>query len=1044
MPSLRWLLVPLALVACGGSGPSRPDFGAEEDISEPGEVLEGLRVEFTKPGGGTVDPVLTGVVEVGIRVRDDTPLPVSVVVEFPGVATFVPIQQNLSKPDAFVVQVDTRNVADGQKRKIRATATSEDGRTAVATLSVTVDNQGPKVDLLAPTPEDGADFLGELKIRAVAEDKGTGVTRIRVVVEDFAYEWPGGTPQVRAKLDTGDLPVDTDGWEAGEKALTIEAWDGVADHLTRMERRFHFVQKPSFQSGRFRPLPEGNSGTAIVPIRLGDPEEGRWGFVLAGNTGVALFRIDPDTSEVEHLASLAQSPCGPAGTADLDGDGREDVAAYCKTSGDQPAAVRVFLQKDDGSFAKPLAFPVPGDVTALALGELNEDGALDLVMALNAPTQNLGLILSNPSGGPGWSEVQTYAGAIQPTMVAIGQYLAGTNRNVIWTGRSSSPVVTVFPVASDGSVLAGTNYSLQYATKPLQQIEGAVAAAFKGNPGRPESLVLGDTGTDRIYLVKVLSQAGGQPTLNVASAWQTGVKPERFAIGDLTGDGVPEVVALCSTSRMLHVLKGAADGPSTTLQQVLAGPVQDLALLDFTGDGVLDAVLLDQAGTGVYLLTMDPARKRLTGAEMLLNPMTDVLALQAGRFTKALASPNQNLKDLAMLGPNPAGLPQVAVFAADATLRLPVATALPTLLTSVTGVTGMVAAQLDSTSDNTSLTDLVITTARAGGSGGERPATGEVLFLQADAQSHTAVATTQKAFDFGDSPNLVAVGDLDWSPSSTGTSLKDLAFVTSFWEGTPPEKRTRVQPYFYHLGTGDYLRKNLQGVPVEGPLVSPGRNPQQLVAFPLRRPLSYAVKSQPYYTDLITVNGGTGDFTVFPAQGGGFFFASSPERQKSFAVGSNPKALVAGYLRHPMDGSVPDEEAVQVFPDVVVMLDREVLVLFNTNTVLKDLSLSPELLSYEPPLPLHHSGSGPVDLDLADMNHDGYLDLVVLDGADRTVSVYVNLGSRSFSEPFVFPVGAGPSRMVVTDLDDNGCPDVVTLDREGRTLTFLRNLLTCR
>lgn len=1044
MPSLRWLLVPLALVACGGSGPSRPDFGFEDDVSEPTEVLEGLQIEFTTPTQGGVDPVLTGVVEVGIRVRDDTPLPISVVVDFPGVATFVPIQQDLPKPGAFVVPVDTRNVADGQKRKIRATATTDDGRTATATLSVTIDNQGPKVDLLPPTPEDDGDFLGELKIRVVVEDKGSGITRVRVALEDFLYEWPDSSPQVRARLDTGDLPVTTDGWEAGDKTLTVEAWDGVPDHLTRMERRFHFVQKPSFQSGRARPFPEGTSGTQIAPIRLGDSEEGRWAFVLTGNNGVALFRVDPNTTEVVLHASLIQTPCGPAGTADLDGDGLEDVVAYCKASGDRSAAVQVLLQQGNDAFAKPLSFPVPGDVTALAIGDLNDDGVQDLVMALNVPTQNLGLILSDPEESSGWSAVQTYAGAIQPTMVAIGQYLAGSNRNVIWTGRPSSPVVTVFPVAADGSVLAGTNYSLQYANKPLQQIQGATPAAFKGNPGRPESLVLGDTGTDRIYLVKVLSQGGGQPTLNVASAWQTGVKPERFAIGDLTGDGVPEVVALCSTSRMLHVLKGSADGPSTTLQQVLAGPVQDLSLLDFSGDGVLDAVLLDQSGTGVYLLTMDPARKRLSGAEMLLNPMTDVIGVQAGRFTKALAAPNQNLKDLAMVGPNPAGLPQVAIFAADATLRLPVATALPTLLTSVTGVTGIVAAQLDSTSDNTSLTDLVIPTSRAGGAGGERPATGEVFFLQADAQSHTAVATTQKSFDFGDSPSLVAVGDLDWSPSSTGASLLDLAFVTSFWEGSPPEKVTRIQPYFHHIGTGDYRRTNLQGVQVVGPVVGAGRNPQQLVAFPLRRPLSYAVKSQPYYTDLITVNGGTGDFTVFPAQGGGFYFATSPERQKSFAVGSNPRALVAGYLRHPTDGSVPDNEAVQVFPDIVVMLDREVLVLYNTNTVLKDLSLSPELLSYEPPVPLDHQGSGPVDLALADMNHDGFQDIVVLDGSDRTVSVHVNLGSRAFSDPFLFPVGAGPVQMVVTDLDDNGCPDVVTLDREGRTLTFLRNLLTCR
>jgi hypothetical protein len=101
-------------------------------------------------------------------------------------------------------------------------------------------------------------------------------------------------------------------------------------------------------------------------------------------------------------------------------------------------------------------------------------------------------------------------------------------------------------------------------------------------------------------------------------------------------------------------------------------------------------------------------------------------------------------------------------------------------------------------------------------------------------------------------------------------------------------------------------------------------------------------------------------------------------------------------------------------------------------------------VNFGAPYALGHKGRDPVAARIADVNADGWADIVVLNQGDSSVAVYVNRGNRTFDAPVVIPVGTGPVAMDVTDLDGDTCPDIVTSDSVGRTLTLLRNLVNCR
>jgi hypothetical protein len=268
-----------------------------------------------------------------------------------------------------------------------------------------------------------------------------------------------------------------------------------------------------------------------------------------------------------------------------------------------------------------------------------------------------------------------------------------------------------------------------------------------------------------------------------------------------------------------------------------------------------------------------------------------------------------------------------------------------------------------------------------------------------------------------------------------------VAIATFTSASTPPVRSLQVKP-FINQGTGTFTTK-LGGLTTQGRDVDTARTPRELVAAPLRFPLDSWLFSEPGQRvpyDVLSPDGTTGDFTVYASdQVAGTLVTKN--RFKHFAVGANPRILAVGFLGVPVDGSHPADLAAKVFPDVVTLLDQDVVISYNSSDPL--VTSNPDLLTFEPPVSLGHTGHGPSDLALADMNNDGNIDILVLNAQDSTVSVYLNLGIRTFSAPYVFATGVNPQEMAVANLDGAGCPDIVTVDTTGKTLTFLKNVIPC-
>lgn len=101
--------------------------------------------------------------------------------------------------------------------------------------------------------------------------------------------------------------------------------------------------------------------------------------------------------------------------------------------------------------------------------------------------------------------------------------------------------------------------------------------------------------------------------------------------------------------------------------------------------------------------------------------------------------------------------------------------------------------------------------------------------------------------------------------------------------------------------------------------------------------------------------------------------------------------------------------------------------------------------SFEEPV-LYHVGDGPRDVDTADLDADGVLDLAVDNIRSDEVSTVLGRGDGTFfpateyrtDYPFIQPVGDVPRSLTAADLDGDGVVDLATANGHSDDVTFLR------
>jgi hypothetical protein len=416
------------------------------------------------------------------------------------------------------------------------------------------------------------------------------------------------------------------------------------------------------------------AGAGTASVTIVNPAPG------GGTSNVAFFEVTNPTSFLTmDLSNYAQ--CGTPraiAIADFNGDGGRELAITNHPGYPIPDDVCILLENGAGTFRIHNAFATGSNPSALAVGDFNGDGKLDLAVA-NAGDRDVSILLNN--GGAFFLTQVTYAVGGAPSSVVVGDFdgdgkldlAVGASPNVyILLGRGDGtfqPAVA-YPAGSgpnslvvgdfngdgkldlaaaggDVSILLGNGDGtfrppVVYATPPHAAVS-LTTGDFNGDGNLDLAVALRTCSVTPCPagIVSVLL-GNGDGTFRTPVDYATGGGPEQVIAADLNGDGKLDLATANLGAPTVSVLLGNGDGTFQTKLDfdVVVGP-HSLAAGDLNGDGRLDLAV----SSGVE--TVGHIRELAVG--VLLQTLTPVIvesptSLDFGDHTVGSTSPAQTIQ----------------------------------------------------------------------------------------------------------------------------------------------------------------------------------------------------------------------------------------------------------------------------------------------------------------------------------------------------------------------------------------------------------------
>ena len=684
--------------------------------------------------------------------------------------------------------------------------------------------------------------------------------------------------------------------------------------------------------------------------------------------------------------------------ADANGDGKLDVAVANYNSGTLSVLLNTTAPNAAAaSFGSATNFPAGSNPRSITFADLNGDGRPDLSIA-------------SGSGGTASVLLNTAAaGAGTPSFAAAASFVtggpgSGTLRDVNGDGR---PDLIVAHGGSSSGISLLLNTTAAGASSPsfadsLEFTVGTAADVATGDlngDGKPDLAVINNGGGTVSVLLN--STAIATPSVGFAAPenFAAGTTPYSVALGDLNGDGKPDMAVANYGSANVSVLLNSTGTGSTTyafnaaVNFSLTGNPVSVGIGDVNADGKPDLAVASQASSVVAILLNTTANG--AAAPSFSTPVT--FPIDAAGYQLTFTDLNGDGKpDLSVADGGTNSTLSVLMNTTAPGAAVPVFSARQTFATGVYP-SGIAAGDLNGdgkpdlvASNNNSGTVSVLINVTA-------PAAANANFAPT---THLGAGASAFAVTLAD---INSDGKLDIAVAN-GTSTGS---VTTLLNNTPNGSTSA------NFGSAQTFGAGVLGV-----------DPRSITAGDF---------DGDGRTDLaVAVNGSTNDVGVLynsTVSGSSTASLSSPA---AYVAGSKPYAIASGDLN--ADGRL----------DIAV-----------TNQTGSNVSVLRNVNAPDAPIPSFSDASnfGSFGSDrfvaLGDLNGDGKLDLAVAAGdyGLANISVLLNTtapgaSSPSFGPAFAFAVGNDNYSIAVGDLNGDGLPDLASTDFNGDRVAVLLNATT--
>ena len=754
---------------------------------------------------------------------------------------------------------------------------------------------------------------------------------------------------------------------------------------------------------------------------------------VSGTIGAGSFALKVDFATGVNPRSVA--------IGDLDGDGKPDLAVANTGS----ATISVYRNTASsgsigaGSFATKVDLPSGFEPLSIAISDLDGDGKPDLAISVYRRSLNNSqgyVAVHHNTSTTGSLDASSFApyvdfstGGLYAISIAIADLDGDSKPDLAVANRLSDNISVLRNTATSGSITSGSftsAVSFGTGSEPY-----SVAIGDLDGDGR-QDIAVANFASNAVSVLRNTSTSGsiGPGSFDSRYDFETGLEGYSIAIGDLNGDGKPDLAEANGYSSGVSILRNTAtpgiiDAYSFAPKVdffTSAFPVA-VALGDLDGDSKPDVAVVNQNPGFVSVLRnadITPPLISITSFVPTKAKPGDVVTITGNGFNTTTTN------NVVFFGATRATV--TAATAISATLTVPSgATYAPiTLLNKISGFSA-------SSSSN---------------------------FTPIFSPAKTSITPTdflpKQDFTTGTEPNSVAIGDLDGDGKpdlvvvNNGTNTVSVFRNTSS-SGTissgsfAPKVDFTTRPGAFAVAIGDLDgdgKPDLAIANLTSATVSVLRNtsnPGSITAASFAAKVDFITGIEPIMVKISDLDGnGKPDLVVAASNVNGISILLNTATPGSITSGSfAPKVDIE-------TGVVPSALAVGDLdgdggPDLVIGWAESVSV----------FRLIPGGFGFEPRVDFATvGGSEAISIAVGDVDGDGEPDLAVANNGLVSVSILRNtatpgsIGTGSFAPSVNFFTGSEPRSISAGDLNGDGKPDLAVANISSNTLTVLRNTAT--
>ena len=308
---------------------------------------------------------------------------------------------------------------------------------------------------------------------------------------------------------------------------------------------------------------------------------------------------------------------------DMNGDGRLDIVTV--SSEDDTVLVLLNTAAQGAttlSFAAQQTFATGSRPFSVALGDINGDGRLDIAAAnanyAGGGGSTVSVLLNTTVSGATtltFAAQQAFASERAPLLVTLGDINGDTRPDIITTNSSANEVLVLVNTTAPGAT--APSFAAQQQIFSVVGGPRGVALGDANGDGRPDIFVAGSSSEAVSVLTNVTAPGATTISFNTVRHFSVGLSPYAVTVGDVNGDGQPDVVAANSSGVDVSVL---LNSPVSFTRPTATGTIvesPDVVLNGTAAGDELSVVRTPGGDVGSITFTLNGVTRALTGVTSL-------------------------------------------------------------------------------------------------------------------------------------------------------------------------------------------------------------------------------------------------------------------------------------------------------------------------------------------------------------------------------------------------------------------------------------------